>query len=145
MNNRILIVAAVVVIIIVASVFVLVNKPKSADKSAVQNETNTQQNTNNSNSQTNTETKMVEVNLTSNGYEPSEIKIKAGTTVVWANKSGKEATVNSDPHPTHFLWPFLNLGNFADGQNLSVMFEKAGVYTYHDHFDPNHKGTVTVE
>ena len=145
MNSKILIVAIVVVAIVAVSVFLFVNKSNLVNKSGTTDKTTSGQNSNGSNPQTNTQASMIEVGLTSAGFEPNEMKIKAGTTVVWANKSGKEATVNSDPHPTHFLWPFLNLGNFADGQNLSVMFEKAGVYTYHNHFNPGQTGKVTVE
>lgn len=65
--------------------------------------------------------------------------------MVWTNKSGATATVNSDAHPTHLLWPFLNLGSFDDGKSLSVVFDKAGTYTYHNHFSPSQKGTVIVE
>lgn len=151
MNSKILVVAVVTVVIVIVSVFLFVNKSGvTNDTTTGQNtnsnsQTSTGQNTNDSSPQTNTQNSTTEVTLTGAGYSPSEIKIKAGSTVIWANKSGKEATVNSDPHPTHFLWPFLNLGNFADGQNFSVKFEKSGVYTYHNHFDPNHKGKVIVE
>lgn len=153
MNNKILIAAAAAVVIVVVSVFLFLNKSNLTNKSDVSTDTTSgqdvnsgsQTNTGDANSQTTAKDQTIEVALTSAGFNPNEIKIKAGSTIIWANNSGKEATVNSDPHPTHFLWPFLNLGNFADGQNFSVIFEKPGVYTYHNHFDPNQKGTVTVE
>ncbi len=85
------------------------------------------------------------VDVTSSGFTPKEVKIKAGTRVVWTNKSGTAVTVNSDPHPTHTLWPFLNLGSFDDGSSVSVVFEKTGTYTYHNHFNPEQKGTIIVE
>lgn len=68
-----------------------------------------------------------------------------GTTVVWVNNNGQAATVNSDPHPTHTLFPFLNLGGFEDGSSVSAKFDKVGVYTYHNHLDPTETGTVIVE
>jgi len=83
--------------------------------------------------------------LTKSGFEPNEIKIKAKTLVVWVNKSGEAATVNSDNHPTHFLYPFLNLGEFADGSSVQVTFDNPGKYTYHNHLNPEQKGTVIVE
>ena len=85
------------------------------------------------------------VSVTNSGYEPQTITIKAGTKVVWTNKSGGPVTVNSDPHPTHTLWPFLNLGKFDNGSTVSVVFAKAGTYTYHNHFSPDQKGTVVVK
>lgn len=85
------------------------------------------------------------VNLTKAGFEPQTITIKVGTKVTWVNKSGETATINSDPHPTHTLWPFLNLGRFEDGASVSATFDKAGTYTYHNHLNPSQTGTVVVE
>lgn len=85
------------------------------------------------------------VTLTQSGFDQQTLKVKVGTKVTWINKSGETATVNSDPHPTHTLWPFLNLGNFDDGMSVSVTFDKAGTYTYHNHLNPNETGTVIVE
>ncbi len=85
------------------------------------------------------------VSLTDSGFEPAKITIKSGTKVTWTNSSGKEATVNSDPHPTHTNYPPLNLGRFNDGDSLSFTFDKPGTYGYHDHLDPSKKGTVVVQ
>jgi len=85
------------------------------------------------------------ITLTDTGFVPKDIVIKAGTKVVWENRSGIPATVSSDNHPTHLLYPFLNLGEFADGSSLQVVFDKAGNYSYHNHINPNQKGSVTVE
>ncbi|PIP74499.1 MAG: hypothetical protein CO135_03010 [Candidatus Levybacteria bacterium CG_4_9_14_3_um_filter_35_16] len=83
--------------------------------------------------------------LTKSGFEPSEIKVKVKTLVVWINKSGGPATVNSDNHPTHLLYPFLNLGEFANESSVQVKFDSPGRYTYHNHLNPEQKGTVVVE
>ncbi len=85
------------------------------------------------------------INVSASGFEPLTLKVKTGTRVIWINKSGTQATVNSDPHPTHTLWSFLNLGQFDNGSSVSVVFEKRGTYTYHNHFNPSQKGTVVVE
>lgn len=85
------------------------------------------------------------VTLTQSGFDPETLKIKIGTKVTWVNKSGETATVNSDPHPSHTFWPFLNLGSFNNGASISVTFDKVGVYTYHNHLNPGEKGTVMVE
>jgi plastocyanin len=61
------------------------------------------------------------------------------------NKSGKTVTVNSDNHPTHKLYPFLNLGAFENGSSVQAVFDKAGTYTYHDHFNPSNIGKVIVQ
>lgn len=79
------------------------------------------------------------------GFVPQNITVKAGTTMVWINKSGKAATVSSDDHPTHKLYPFLNLGEFPSSSSLQVVFDKAGTYSYHNHLNASETGTVTVE
>ena len=83
--------------------------------------------------------------LTNSGFEPSSITVKAGTKVVWTNKSGAAATVNSDPHPAHTAYPPLNLGKFNDGESVSLTFSKPGKYGYHNHFNPSETGVVIVE
>jgi plastocyanin len=82
--------------------------------------------------------------VTSSGFEPQTITIKRGTRIIWTNKNGVRVTINSDNYPTNLLWPFLNLGAFNNGSSVSVIFEMAGKYTYHNHFNPSQKGTVIV-
>lgn len=90
-------------------------------------------------------TEEVNVTVSASGYTPKTITVKRGAKVVWKNTSGGPVTVNSDAHPTHLLWPFLNLGKFEDGSSVSVVFEKSGTYTYHNHLDASMVGTVIVE
>lgn len=89
--------------------------------------------------------KNVTITITSNGFNPSNTRIKAGTRVIWVNKSGIKVTVNSDNHPTHKTSPFLNLGLFENDSSVQAVVEKSGTYTYHNHFDPSQKGKITVE
>jgi len=87
----------------------------------------------------------VTISLTDLGFAPKDIAIKTGTRIVWLNKSGKAATVSSDDHPTHRLYPFLNLGTFADGSSVQVIVEKSGEYSYHNHLNTSEVGTITVQ
>lgn len=86
-----------------------------------------------------------EIAVTKNGFDPDTVIIKAGTKVVWINQSGESATVNSAVHPTHLLYPPLNLGQFNDGSTVNLVFDKPGKYTYHNHLNPTQTGTVIVE
>lgn len=88
---------------------------------------------------------VVNVILGDSGFVPKDITVKAGSRVVWINKSGKNATVNSYTHPTHLLYPFLNLGEFANATTVQVVVDKIGKYSYHNHLNPNETGTITVE
>lgn len=85
-----------------------------------------------------------EVTITQSGFSPETVTIKVGTKVVWTNKSGQTATVNSDVHPTHLLYPPLNLGEVADGQSVALVFDKPGTYGYHNHLNPSERGTIMV-
>lgn len=85
------------------------------------------------------------INVTKNGFQPKELVIKTGTRVIWINKSGEPATVNSNNHPSHLLFPFLNLGEFSNESSVQVIFDKSGVYAYHNHLKPSQTGIITVE
>lgn len=142
MNNKILIIIGIVVLLVVVTVVVVFN-----GKTNTQSTTSTTSNnaTNPTITTVNKQQETVSVSVTSSGFEPKELKIKTGTLVTWTNKSGAAATVNSDNHPTHLLWPFLNLGSFDNNSSISVVFEKPGIYTYHNHFNSSQAGKVTVE
>ena len=92
-----------------------------------------------------TATKEGVITLTGSGFSPSTITVKAGTKVMWENKSGETAAINSAVHPTHLVYPPLNLGSFNNGESISLVFDKAGTYKYHNHLNPSQFGTVVVE
>lgn len=85
------------------------------------------------------------VKITSVGFSPKSVTIKAGEPVTWMNNDSDDHTVNSDKHPTHILYPFLNLGLIKPGEKKSVTISKTGTSTYHDHLNPSLAGSVTVE
>ena len=85
------------------------------------------------------------VTISSTGFSPKSITIKSGETITWMNGDSENHTVNSDNHPTHLLYPFLNLGLIKPGEKQSVTISKTGTFTYHDHLNPSFKGSVTVE
>ena len=135
MNSKVLI-GAVVGIVIVLGVAVLVG---GGNKETQTPPINSNQVQNQQPPQT------VTVTVESSGFSPAEVSIKTVTRVNWTNNSGGEISINSDEHPTHRLNPELNLGPIPNGSNASVVFDKAGTYTYHDHYNPSRTGTVVVE
>lgn len=86
-----------------------------------------------------------EVTVGENGFSPQSLTIKKGETVIWINQSGEDATINSDPHPTHNLHRFLNLGQFPSGSSVEATFNEAGTFSYHNHFNPSQKGAIIVK
>ncbi len=85
------------------------------------------------------------VTLTKSGFSPATLTIKANSRVAWVNNSGQAASVNSNDHPTHKLYPPLNLGLFNSGSSVQLVFDKAGTYKYHNHLNPAQTGTIIVQ
>lgn len=85
------------------------------------------------------------VTISSGGFSPEEIIIKAGETVAWVNSDTDDHTVNSAEHPTHLVYPSLNLEVIKPGEQKPLSFPTAGTYQYHDHLNPSLVGSVTVQ
>lgn len=85
------------------------------------------------------------VAITSSGFEPATVNIDVGGKVEWMNKSGEAATVNSALHPTHSIYPQLNLNEVPVNGSVSLVFDTPGTYKYHDHLNPSRTGTVEVK
>lgn len=83
--------------------------------------------------------------LTDTGFSPDTITVKVNQRVTWKNESKEVASLNSDDHPTHSKFPELNQGRFEPDTYVEAYFTKPGRYTYHDHFNPQFKGTIIVE
>ncbi|MDO8620623.1 MAG: cupredoxin domain-containing protein [bacterium] len=91
--------------------------------------------------------KEAKVNYTSTGFAPKTITVKKGETVVFENKTGKSASVASNDHPTHLIYPeFDQYKTDQRGKNeFKFTFTKVGSWSYHDHLNSNMTGTVIVE
>lgn len=90
--------------------------------------------------------KETKVNYTSAGFSPKTVTIKKGDTVVFENKTGKNASVASDEHPTHLLYPeFDQYKTDQRGKDeFRFTFTKTGTWGYHDHLNASQGGTVIV-
>lgn len=85
------------------------------------------------------------ISLSSTGFVPNPTRIKVGTTVIWKNDSGVNAAIYSADHPTHLIYPPLNLGAFQTGATKQFTFTTPGNFKYHNHFNPTQTGTIIVE
>lgn len=92
-----------------------------------------------------TQTNDQTITLTSTGFTPTTLTVKTGTKVTWVNKSGSMGDVDSDPHPIHTSYPAMNFGTFSDGSTVSLVFNTAGTYHYHNHLNPSQTGTIIVQ
>jgi plastocyanin len=143
MNSKLLIIVIITLIVALGAFTFLGNKKTNPTTSTRQPEPIKSQQTTSAETETNKQ--VTNVILGGSSFVPKDIAVKAGARVVWINKSGKAATVNSDDHPTHRLYPFLNLGEFANATTVQVVVEKPGKYSYHNHLNPSETGTITVE
>ncbi|MDO8429349.1 MAG: cupredoxin domain-containing protein [Candidatus Daviesbacteria bacterium] len=85
------------------------------------------------------------VTITSAGFSPKVITIKIGETVTWINEDKIVHTVDSALHPTHLVYPRLNLGNIDPGAQNFLSFPEVGTYSYHDHLNAKLTGQVVVK
>lgn len=148
MNVRLLVIVGILIIVLAAGGIYLKASKKTFPVSPnnTQSQSTNQESTNSSASPSGSENMSeTSIMLTSSGFNPSSVTIKAGTKLVWTNDSGAKATVDSDPHPIHTDYPPLNLGSFDDGNTLELTFDKPGTYHYHNHFNAAQRGTVVVE
>lgn len=135
MNKLLLI--TIVLVVIFGTLIVLGNKKSNQPSTQSQQPTTSMQDKQNIAS--------VSITLTDTGFTPKDITVKTETRVIWINKSGKNATVSSADHPTHRVYPRLNLGEFGDSSSVQLVFDEKGVYGYHNHYEAGENGTVTVE
>ena len=85
------------------------------------------------------------------GFEPSEITINQGQTVTFKVPSDAEIPVwvASDPHPEHTDYPEFDAARILDalpspGEGYSFVFDRVGVWEFHNHTFPDHTGVINV-
>lgn len=87
----------------------------------------------------------VSVVRTKSGYEPAELVINQGDTVLFTNESTEFAWPVSDPYPTGEYYPEFNPErSIAPGSSWKFTFTMAGEWGFHDHIKPTIKGTIVV-
>ena len=98
------------------------------------------------------------VKITSSGFEPKTLTVKAGTTVTFVNEDSNKHWPASAMHPTHTLYPgsgiekcgtgeeiFDTCKGLAQGESFSFTFNEKGSWKYHDHLKVSSTGTIIVE
>lgn len=149
MSRNLVISGVVIAVVIVGGWFLM--RPKTVSYPPIQTQTQVQKPPASTQSATTATAGAVmneEKNLVTignDGYLPKSITIKVGETVTWVNTDTANHTVTSALHPTHTIYPALNLGVIKSGTKKALSFPKAGVYKYHDHLNPSLVGSVTVQ
>lgn len=144
MSKNFLVSAGVVVLVLIAGIWLLTGSkkvapspsPASAPPAGGLQET----------ASPSAEVAQIKVAITSNGFMPQTITVKAGGSVTWVNEDNVSHQVNSAVHPTHQAYPPLNaVGLIKAGESKPLAFPDAGSFKYHDHLNPSLTGTVVVE
>lgn len=85
------------------------------------------------------------INVTVDGFSPSQVSIKIGDTVEFTTSRTKPFWPASDLHPTHTIYPEFDPRHPIDsGSSWSFRFDKAGTWKFHDHLSPEFTGFVVV-
>lgn len=104
-------------------------------------------------------TKVV-INITSEGFSPNAVTIRAGSQVTFRNEEDKEHWPASEVHPTHSVYPgsgrekcgtaeerniFDACRGLKRGETFDFVFYEKGTWRYHDHLQTSFFGSVTVK
>lgn len=143
MQKNFLVTAAVVGVIVIAGIWLLTGSKKTAPVPSPQS---SPQPASLENASPPAQVSQNLIKITSSGFEPQTITIKAGESVSWFNEDSVSHQVNSAVHPTHQVYPPLNtVGLIKAGESKSLMFPDQGGFKYHDHLNPSLTGSVVVE
>ena len=94
------------------------------------------------------------VEMSSTGFSPNSLTVKAGDTVTFVNKDTNQHWPASAVHPTHTVYPesggcigskFDACKGLAEGESWSFVFNEEGTWKYHDHLSSSLTGTIAVE
>jgi len=89
------------------------------------------------------------VNILSTGTEPKVVTVPVGSRVNFANQSGGNIEISSDPHPVHTDCPALNIGGLRNGQTGQTgAFNNPRTCRYHDHGRPDDarwQGSIVIQ
>ncbi len=89
---------------------------------------------------------MAKVKYTDKGFVPEKITVTAGDMVEFVNESNDVMWVASADHPGHEKLPtFDQFRSYKKGAIFRYVFDKKGVWQYHDHINASRGGVITVE
>ncbi len=80
----------------------------------------------------------IKINIKNFSFNPTTLKIGAGTKVTWTNNDSTSHTVTSDSGN------LLQSPVLSPGQSFSFTFTKPGIINYHCNIHPMMKAKVTV-
>ncbi|PKL65892.1 MAG: hypothetical protein CVV32_01480 [Methanomicrobiales archaeon HGW-Methanomicrobiales-3] len=85
------------------------------------------------------------ITIEKEGFSPSTITVKRGSTVRWVNKDSTEDPALYNPTHRIKIIGVYTAQTLSPGQGWSWIFTNTGVYAYEDLIHPDLQGTVIVE
>jgi hypothetical protein len=95
--------------------------------------------------QTSNQKSEVTITYTEDGFSLSASSVKSGAAVTFVNDSEEEIEPMSNPHPVHTDNPELNVGDLESSESKTVILKAKGTWGFHNHYDHDKGGTITVE
>ncbi len=111
------------------------------------------------NEDSNNEVKTHVIEMSANGFSPSELKINSGDIVQFKAIDNSNRWPASNNHPTHTLYPKSGLSkcfigdreglfdaceSVKQGESFTFTFNEVGTWGYHDHLDTGKGGEIIV-
>lgn len=85
------------------------------------------------------------VELRPEGFQPEELTIRKGDTVIFKTTKGSYFWPASNLHPTHNIYAeFDPKEPIGPEESWSFRFDNVGIWKYHDHLAPYFTGVITV-
>jgi hypothetical protein len=89
------------------------------------------------------------ITILNTGTTPKVVTVPVGSRVNFANQSGLNIEISSDPHPIHTDCPPLNIGALRNGQTGQTgVLNIARTCQYHDHGRPEDarwQGSIVIQ
>lgn len=138
MSNAVRIIVAIVAVVVVAASAVLLMGDKSG-----KDRSDTDNNPGNSNPADTSITAIL--TYTNDGFDPGSLTVPSGVALRIVNNSDDIVKPSSDPHPEHTINPELNFPEIEPGQSVTRKLNAKGAWGMHDHFNDDHRATITVQ
>ena len=93
---------------------------------------------NNNQKNTTSNNNEIVITMENTTYNPNDLEIEAGTTVIWENNDNITHTVSSNNNQQ------LNSGDLEQGDSYQYTFENTGTYNYYCQYHSSMQGQIVV-
>jgi len=85
------------------------------------------------------------VRITDDGFVPETLCVRRGASIHFRNETKERRWPASNLHPTHTVYSeFDPKQALASGVSWEFVFERPGIWEFHDHLSPFMTGTILV-